>query len=190
MVHHFNHGIGPSHLCANGPRQALQALGLDVSQYLAPTADGFKVALKATGRMPRWAGLSQQETAGLLHEESRYLVQRLARRGMRRGTNMILESEGNAAALQQQILELQSHGYTVRVVHVDVDVWTSTNRAVAWADETGSFTPTSRIEAAWDPVYGSTQRRAVEAVKDVVDSWVMFDNEVGLTEIARGGVGG
>ena len=173
-----------------GTGEALQSLGVDVSRYLASTADDFKVALKATGRMPRWAGLSQQETAGLLHEESEYLVRRLAQRAMRRGTNMIVESDGNSAALANRIVELKAHGYNVKLVHVDVDVWTSTNRAVQWADQTGSFTPTSRIERAWDPVYGSVQRRAVESVKDVVDSWVVFDNEIGLVQVASGGGGG
>ncbi|RLB66272.1 MAG: hypothetical protein DRH08_06580, partial [Deltaproteobacteria bacterium] len=130
-----------------GKTSALRALGIDTGRFLAPNADDFKVLLNATGRMPRWKGLSGLEKAGLLHEESSYLAKRLANRAMRRGTNMILETTGGDASVAARIAELKAAGYNVKVIHVDVDVWTSTGRAVARAERSGRFVPVGRIES-------------------------------------------
>ncbi len=171
-------------LPSSGRTSALADLGVDTARFLFPNADEFKVALKATGRMPRWAGLSQQETAGLLHEESSYLAERLARRAMRRGTNMVLETTAGPEGLGARVDALKAAGYRVRLIHSDVSVHTSVERSLTAADR---YVPLAKIEASWDPIYGTTQRSGFEKLKSSVDGWLIFDNEVTLTEVARKG---
>jgi len=156
-------------------------LGFDPNQYLVIDPDMFKEELIKRGLFPQIEGLSPLEHAPLIHRESSYLADRLAKRAMREGYNVAFDGTmSNIESAQKRLDLLNEYGYSQpHGVFVDVPIDVSKQRATdrhrkaleAWmAGENplgGRLVPDSVIEkmASPDPNYWTVNRLNFEQLR-------------------------
>jgi predicted kinase len=86
--------------------------GIDRTQYLTINPDDIKEEMARRGLIPAVEGLSPIEASNLVHEESSYIAQRLARRAMDDGKNVIWDvALSSKESTEARLAELDRRGY-------------------------------------------------------------------------------
>ena len=165
--------------------------GLDRSQYLTIDPDEIKMEMAKRNLIPEIEGLSPMEASDLAHEESSHIAKALARRAQADGKNVLWDiTMSSQASTEQRIEDLRAAGYTrIEGIFVDVPIEVSEVRAAArhragqeayraGIGEGGRLIPPEVIRAMADPEWGSTNRRAFEEVKHLLNAWSLYDNSV------------
>jgi predicted kinase len=165
--------------------------GIDRSQYLTINPDEIKEEMAKRGMIPKVAGLTPMEAADLVHEESSHIAQRLSRRAMREGKNVIWDiTMSSLESTEKRINELQEAGYSpVNGIFVDIPLDVAIRRSDARHREGydsylsgrgfgGRFVPEEVPGSQADPDWGSRNRRTFEQVKPKLDAWLLCDNSV------------
>lgn len=164
--------------------------GIDEKQYFTVNPDAIKDALLArngAGYAEQY-GLKQGERSGLLHEESSMLASTLMDQLKQDGTNVIydytLSSERSG---EGKIDAFHDSNYDVKLVFVDTTLETSLVRAEHRYEGDGSYNgryvdflnlASTEITDGHSPNYW-----AFQALKDMVEEWVLVDNNVKPTVV-------
>lgn len=156
--------------------------------------DDVKEWMQKQGMIPEYPGLSEGETASLIHEESSTISKAIQSRLLKQGTNVVfdLTVSGRSEKFEQKYVhETQSNGYgKITAAFVDGDIATSLYRAGRRhqsPDEQGNATMKGRyvpydIVASQAPPegskYKSTNRETFEKLveKGVFESSLVYDN--------------
>jgi hypothetical protein len=86
--------------------------GTDRSQYLTIDADGIKEEIAKRGLTRDTEGLSAAEASDLAHQESSYIAQRLTRRAMDDGKNVIWDiATSGQESMRTRLDDLDRRGY-------------------------------------------------------------------------------
>lgn len=115
----------------------------DLRDYAVINADDLKAQIHAFGSPtdPTGGDLTVGEMSSLMHEESSYLSKVWRKAMMRQGTNIALDmTAANKDKTLKDIQALKDAGYTVHIVHVDVEVDEAIASALVRAGE-GSPVP-------------------------------------------------
>lgn len=100
---------------------AAKANGINIDDYLTINPDDMKALLVATpGAVPDYPGLTPNETASLIHEESSYLADELLTRALAAGKNVLIDrTMGAAKPVKATLKDLHELGYHVTSVYID-----------------------------------------------------------------------
>ena len=102
---------------------ALEAAGVDRSQYLTVSIDAILDRMAAAGLIPEADGLSPLERAGLVHAEAQYLAKRVGLRALMDGRNLILDiSLASWRAAEAWTYALRFADYAVTAVFADISI--------------------------------------------------------------------
>lgn len=200
-------------------RQAIMAGGLPgagktstlrghhLEQYMPVNPDEMKDEIVAEGGLPDLPegahALSPMEMATAFHMESSYLADRLLEMATADGRNILLDATmGNMDAPAARLARLQSAGYGVRGVFVDVPIEVSQRRTASryrqdmreWAagrGHGGRPIPAQFIEASRGEPGGPTKNRLVfeqlvaQGAFDL--GWEIYDNGGDKPELVDSG---
>jgi predicted ABC-type ATPase len=168
-----------------------QHAGIDLSQYLMINPDNMKEEMARRSMIPDIEGLSPMEASDLAHEESSYLARQLALRAQSDGKNLIWDiTMSRTDSTTERILNLRQDGYgQIDGIFVNISTEVSIKRVGARHREGhddwlcgkglgGRYVPPVVTMDQADEKWGSKNRRTFEAVKEKLDSWVIFDNSV------------
>lgn len=168
-----------------GKSSSLRAQGITEENYFVIDSDAVKEEMIRQGLAPDIEGLTPFESAGLIHEESSDLADILVERLAMRGTNLVLDGTmAWAPYVKRHADDLHDMGYTVKGLFVEVTPETSLRRAKARHKEGVEKFLTRGIGYGGrfvDPsisTRSSNNRSNFEELKDLFESWVMYDNEV------------
>jgi hypothetical protein len=164
--------------------------GVDRSQYLTINPDDIKEAMARRGLIPEIEGLSPMEASDLVDAESSYVAQRLARRAMDDGKNLIWDiTMSSTRTTEDRLDDLDRAGYSTNGIFVDIGIAEAVRRADtrhrlrhedyrAGLGFGGRYVPPEVIEAQADPEWGSVNRRTFEQVKKRFAEWASYDDLV------------
>jgi predicted ABC-type ATPase len=165
-------------------------IGIDLSQYLVINPDKIKEEMARRGLVPEVAGLSPMEASELVHEEASHIAKRLALRATADHKNVIWDiTMSSQKSTAERIDNLQSVGYSVDAIFVDIPVEVSIRRADSRHREDedkyragdglgGRYVAPEIILAQADPDWGSQNRKTFEAVSHRFEHWSRYDNSV------------
>lgn len=168
-----------------GKSSSLRAQGITEENYFIIDSDAVKEEMIRQGMAPSIDGLTPFEAAGLIHEESTDLADILIERLAMDGTNFVLDGTMAMSDWHRNLADdLHEMGYKIKGLFVDVTPETSRRRALArhkqgvedflirglgyggrFVDPTITTRPTNN-------------RRNFEALKEVFEEWMIYDNEV------------
>jgi hypothetical protein len=102
---------------------ALEAAGVDRSQYLTVSIDAVLDRMAASHLIPEADGLSPLERAGPVHAEAQYLAKRVLLRALMDGRNLILDvSLASWRAAEAWTYALRFADYAVTAVFADIGI--------------------------------------------------------------------
>ncbi len=102
---------------------ALEAAGVDRSQYLTVSIDALLDRMAASHLIPEADGLSPLERAGPVHAEAQYLAKRVLLRALMDGRNLILDvSLASWRAAEAWTYALRFADYAVTAVFADISI--------------------------------------------------------------------
>lgn len=170
-----------------------QHLGINPEQFVTLNPDEAKVELARRDLVPEIPGhpdLSPMERSALVHVESQRITALLADMAYRDRRNVIWDATmGSESWAKTQVRRLRDEfGYgDVSAVFVDVPVEVSVQRALeryrrgqdefaAGAGLGGRYVQPSYIEGRRSPRGGTLNREIFDEVRDLFDSWSLFDN--------------
>lgn len=189
IIAHFESKFGPPQespkaIVTGGLPGAGKTVGLkmtvpDLDQYVSLNSDDVK------GMLSGFNGTN----AGWVHEESDHVIRIIQKRALDQRQNVIIDvTMKNAGGFKPsfddgtsgQILALKEAGYHVSAQFTEVDLKTSSERAMQRYVREGRFVPPTYIRSAKsdDPQYSSKNRQAFEQLKPILDSWRHFDSRV------------
>ena len=111
--------------------------------------------------------------ASLLHEESSAIVQELFRRSSSEGRNIVYDATLKTTGKAEELTSgLQSMGYDVNVIYVDVPMAISMERAVnRFATQGGRY-----VSPMYIATHDSKNVKTLAEIRDSVQSWEHWDN--------------
>lgn len=102
----------------------------DRNHWLTLNNDDIKEEMARRGMIPRLRGLTPMECCFLIHEEASDILKDLRGRALREHLDVIMDGTMNGLdSTERRIRDLQSHGYKVNAVFVDISPETSKQRA-------------------------------------------------------------
>jgi phage head maturation protease len=162
---------------------------IDPAAYFTLNPDDIKEEMARRGMIPQVGDLSPMEASPLVHEESSYLANLLARRAYAEGVNVIWDiTMSRQASVEKRIQELRGAGYDqVDAVFVDIPVETSVTRALSRHRRGlekrrtgqglgGRYVPPDLIRANASSTTSSANREVFDNLRDQFDDWVVYDN--------------
>ncbi len=172
-------GSGKSTFVNNGA-------GFDINDYLVIDSDAIKMMLLERGGVPSHPllkGLKHNELVALVHEESSYLAKKVALYAQRDGTNLLwdmtMANPSQVLKRLRQVSDQWGPKYTSRSVFIDVPIEVSRERVMKRYLDGGRMVPLDVVNRAYDPVWGTSNRRAFEMTKGAVDEWELWSGETG-----------
>lgn len=106
---------------------------INISEYAIVNSDDIKEKMVEKGMIPEIRGLTPLESAGLIHEESSYLADKLQIELSKRGKNTIYDMTSKSrSSVKRRLAVFQNRGYNIKdvtMVFVDIDIETSKERA-------------------------------------------------------------
>lgn len=176
----------------------IDGVGPAAGNFARIDPDYFKEELARRGMTPQIEGLSAMETSPLIHEESSYLAQELAKRAFGVGTNVAWDGTlRHPESGPDRVSDFRRHGYTPHGVFVDVALPTSYARAtqrhrqaqdalraagpsllVGTSQLGGRVVPTDFIDASkpTSPGYNSINQQNFEAIRPQLATAQTWDN--------------
>jgi predicted ABC-type ATPase len=164
---------------------------IDLSQFLMINPDTVKEEMARRSMIPEIEGLSPMEASDLAHEESSYVARQLALLAQSDGKNLIWDiTMSKEDSTKERIKSLREDGYSeISAVFVDIPIETSVKRTESrhrqghdeWLDGDGlggRYVPPEVVRSQADEDWGSKNRKTFEAVKEGLDSWVLYDNSI------------
>jgi predicted kinase len=131
-------GAGKTHILKNVMAQDPNIQGFDLRDYVVVNADDLKEHIVAHGNVndPTDLGLTPGEMSSLVHEESSHVSKQMRRELVAQGTNIALDiTAANRDKTLRDIQQLRDQGYTVHVIHADVEVEEAVASALSRAGE-------------------------------------------------------
>lgn len=155
--------------------------------YLVLDPDEIKARMIALGMTPGVPGLTAQEQATYIHEESSHISKMLRAEALAHGVNVIADRSMGGASTKTEVKLLREQGYDVQAFFSEVSPETSKVRAaqryVAQHNDGtgrgGRFVPDWFIDSAVeDGPYGTKNRRIFEEMirEGLLSSWMLYDN--------------
>lgn len=165
--------------------------GIADGDYFTINPDDVKEEMVRRGMVPDVPGLSPMEASPLVHEESSYIANMLARRAYREGVNVMWDiTMSKKSSVDKRITEMREQGYEeIDAVFVDIPVEASVERALARHRRGlerfragngfgGRYVPPALIRANRSSSASSANREAFDALQDQFSAWVVYDNSV------------
>lgn len=167
--------------------------GINPDEFLTLNPDDIKEEMARRGMIPEVPdepGMSPMERSALVHEESSIITKMLADRAYRDGTNVIWDiTMSSGGGVRSRLDDMDSHGYNVDGVFVDIPVEVSVQRAMAryargvenFNDGEGlggRYVPPEIIRAQRSSSGETINREVFDGMRDRFANWSVYDNSV------------
>lgn len=157
-----------------------QALGVNLDDYVMVNPDTVKTRMIEMGLAPDYPGLTPDEAAALIHNESSQIAWLIMHRALGQDKNIAYDATLRNAIQAEELLrpakdrEPPSHDTTM--VMIDVDVDHAVARAIDRYNSGDRYIPPSFIHKMRHKQHGSSPRASYEQAKTYVDRSILVDN--------------